>query len=168
MAAPAIGPTLSGYIVDYVVGVFYFSKHSCRYTCSSTLCSNSKETPKKEGLTFDLSGSVLSITFFGTLLLALSKGQSEGLGLLLYYELVLCCSICFALLLWVETGKEQPILEVRFFKNPVFAFSTFASGLVDMGLYGGVFLTPLYLQTVQGLSPIQTGLVMMPQSMLWH
>ncbi len=42
--------------------------------------------------------------------------------------------------------------------------SILISGLVMVGMLGGVFLTPLYLQNVQGLSAIDTGLLLMPQS----
>src|SRR5690606_26380501 len=75
MVAPAVGPTLSGYIIELFswrllffinipVGIFAI------FAGSIIL----KETPKKEGLVFDKAGAVLSIIMFGSLLLALSKG----------------------------------------------------------------------------------------------
>lgn len=165
MVAPAVGPTLSGYIIQYFswrllffisipVGIFAI------IMCSILL----KETPKKENMIFDKSGAVLSVVMFGTLLLALSKGQSEGWTSFYIVSLLFTAFFSFLLLLWVELGKEQPLLDFSFFKNPVFSLSTLTSSLVMMGMFGGVFLTPIYLQNIQGLSAIDTGLLMMPQS----
>jgi len=165
MVAPAVGPTLSGYLIEVAswrwlfflslpIGVFAIAMGSILL----------RETPKKEEITFDLPGAVLSIVFFGTLLLALSKGQSEGWTSLYIVSLFFVAFFSMLLLVWVETGKEYPILDLRFFKNPTFTLSTLCSGFVMVGLFGGVFLTPLYLQNIQGLSAIDTGLVLMPQS----
>lgn len=165
MVAPAVGPTLSGYIIQYFswrllffisipVGIFAI------IMCSMLL----KETPKKENMIFDKTGAVLSVIMFGTLLLALSKGQSEGWTSFYIVSLLFTAFFSFLLLLWVESGKEQPLLDFNFFKNPVFSLSTLTSSLVMMGMFGGVFLTPIYLQNIQGLSAIDTGLLMMPQS----
>lgn len=165
MVAPAVGPTLSGYIIQYFswrllffisipVGIFAIMM------CTILL----KETPKKENMIFDKTGAVLSVVMFGTLLLALTKGQSEGWTSFYIVSLLFTAFFSFLLLLWVELGKEQPLLDFTFFKNPVFSLSTLTSSLVMMGMFGGVFLTPIYLQNIQDLSAIDTGLLMMPQS----
>jgi EmrB/QacA subfamily drug resistance transporter len=166
MAAPAIGPTLSGYLVQHFswrllffisvpVGIFAV------IVCIAALT----EMPRKKGMTFDIAGCLLSIVCFGTLLLALSKGQSEGWTSLYIVGLLYVSFFSLLLLVWVETGKEQPLLDFSLFKNPVFTVSLIAGCLVTVGLYGGVFLTPLYLQNVLGQSPVQTGLTMLPQSL---
>jgi len=167
MAAPAIGPTLSGYLIEFSswrllfficipVGIF------------ATLMGMFllKETPKKENLKFDLSGAILSVIFFGSLLLALSKGNSEGWTSFFIVGLLSVAFFSMLLLIWVETGKDNPLLDLRFFKNPTFTLSLITSSLVMVGLFGGSFLTPLYLQNVQALPPIPTGLVMMPQGIV--
>lgn len=113
---------------------------------------------------FDKSGAFLSVLMFGTLLLALSKGQSEGWTSFYIVSLLFISFFSFLLLLWVELGKEQPLLDFRFFKNPIFSLSTIASSFVMIAMIGGVFLTPLFLQNIQGLSAVDTGLLLMPQS----
>ncbi|HJV46493.1 MAG TPA: DHA2 family efflux MFS transporter permease subunit, partial [Bacillota bacterium] len=165
MAAPAIGPTASGYLIQYLNWRFLF--FICVPIGAFAVLMGVlllKETPKREGTTFDWQGAVLSIIFFGSLLLALSKGNSEGWTSFFIVSLFFVSVFSMLLLIWVETGKQQPLLDLRFFKNPIFTLSVICSSLVMMGLYGGTFLTPLYLQNVQVLTPIQTGLVMMPQS----
>jgi EmrB/QacA subfamily drug resistance transporter len=165
MVAPAIGPTLSGYLIEYFswrilffinipVGVFAV------LACGMLL----KETPKKPELSFDMPGAVLSIIAFGTLLLALTKGQSEGWDSLFIISMFFISFFSMVLLVWVELGKEQPLLDFRLFKIPVFSISILTSGMVMMGMFGGVFLTPIYLQNIQGLSAVDTGILLMPQS----
>ena len=123
-----------------------------------------KETPKKEGLVFDKAGAFLSIIMFGSLLLALSKGQSEGWTSFYIVSLLFTTFFSGLILVWVENRTPQPLLELRLLKIPAFTVSTISSGLVMMGMFGGVFLIPIYLQNIQGLSPVDTGLLLMPQS----
>lgn len=165
MAAPALGPTLSGYIVEYFTWrILFFMIVPIGIFALFMMSIMLKETPKKEGLQFDLPGAVLSVIMFGTLLLALSKGQSEGWTSFYIVGLLFTAAASGMLLVWVETGKESPMLDLRFLKNPIFALSTLTSGLVSIGMFGGIFLTPIYLQNIQGLSALDTGLLLMPQS----
>jgi EmrB/QacA subfamily drug resistance transporter len=166
MAAPAVGPTVSGYLIQYLSWrwLFFICVPIGLFAVGAGMFLL-RETPKKAAQ-FDLPGAILSIIFFGTLLLALSKGNKEGWTSFYIVGLFFISFFSMLLLIWVETGKEQPLLDLRFFKNPIFTLSVICSSLVMMGLFGGSFLTPLYLQNVQALTPIQTGLVMMPQGVV--
>jgi EmrB/QacA subfamily drug resistance transporter len=123
-----------------------------------------QDSPRRTDTKFDTAGAVLSILFFGTLLFALSKGQSEGWTSLFIVSLLFVSFFSLLLLIWVELGSKHPLLDLKLFKNTGFTLSVIASSLVMMGMLGGTFLTPLYLQNIQSLSAMQTGLVMMPQS----
>lgn len=165
MVAPAVGPTLSGYLIEYFnwrvlffvcvpVGVF-------AVIMSSILL---KETPKRPNMSFDFSGAVLSIIAFGTLLLALSKGQSEGWTSLYIVSLFFVSFFSMVLFIWVETGKKQPLLDLSLFKIPVFTLSVITSSFVMIGMLGAIFLIPIFLQNIQGMTAVDTGLLLMPQS----
>ena len=165
MTAPALGPTLGGYLIEYFnwhflfligvpVGVF-------AVVISSALL---KETPRKPDLSFDYLGAALSIIGFGALLLAFSKGQSEGWDSLYIVSLFFVAVFSLVLFVWVELGKEHPLLDLRLLKIPVFTISILTSGFVMMGMMGGVYLMPIYLQNVQGLTALQSGILLMPQS----
>jgi EmrB/QacA subfamily drug resistance transporter len=165
MSAPAIGPTLSGYLVQYFSWrlLFFLSVPLgiLAIVMTSILL---KETPKKPNAFFDKMGTVLSMTAFGTILLALSKGQSEGWTSLYIVSLLFTGFFSLILFIWVELGQEQPLMDLRLFKIPEFSLSVITSGLVTMGMFGGIFLMPIYLQNILGMSAIQTGLLLMPQS----
>lgn len=59
--------------------------------------------------------------------------------------------------------REQPLLDVRLFRRPVFATASVTLFCVGAVVYGGVTLMPLYLQQLRGLDGLATGLLVMPQ-----
>jgi EmrB/QacA subfamily drug resistance transporter len=165
-AAPALGPTIGGFIVDnldwrylffinipiglvsFLIGIFFL-----------------KETPKNMELRIDLPGILLSSVFFGSLLLAFSKGDSKGWTSFYIVSLLYVAISSLLLLLWVETGKENPIINLRLFKNKEFTLSTVISGIIFIAIQGGAYLLPIWYQNVEGLTPTQSGLELMPQAL---
>ncbi|NOU96544.1 DHA2 family efflux MFS transporter permease subunit [Paenibacillus sp. LMG 31456] len=165
MVAPALGPTLGGYLIQYyswrtlfllnvpigviaaVAGIFLL-----------------KESPVNKNLKFDTWGAVFSVTFFGTLLLALSKGQTEGWTSLYIVSLFFISAVSLALLLWVELTTETPLLNLKVFKDIKFSASVLTAGLIMMAMMGGTFLMPIYLQNVQNMTALDAGILLLPQS----
>ncbi|MCW2277301.1 DHA2 family efflux MFS transporter permease subunit [Heliophilum fasciatum] len=164
MAAPAIGPTLGGYLVEIDWRLLFFIGVPIGLGAIFFSWILIQETPSNRELRWDLGGLVLSVTFFGSLLWALSRGQAEGWTSFFIVSLLFVAFCSLLLLIWVETGTERPLLELTLFTNPVFLLSTLSSSFVMVGLYGGMFLLPLYLQNVQGLTPLAAGNLLMPQS----
>jgi EmrB/QacA subfamily drug resistance transporter len=165
MAAPAMGPTLSGYLVDNLSWRWLFYINLPIGLVAIALgYFLLKETPRHTGLKFDFLGSFLSMLVFGCLLLALSDGQKEGWTSLYIVSLFYISFFSFLLLLWVELGKDNAVMDFRLLKNSIFTLSLVASSFVMIAMQGGVYLMPIYIQNVLGLSPMQTGLLMMPQS----
>lgn len=165
MTAPALGPTLGGYLIEFFSWQFLFLV-GVPFGIFAIIMSSIllKETPKKPDLKFDFMGAFLAIVGFGTLLLAFSKGQSEGWTSFYIVGLFFMAIISLALFIWVELGKEHPLLDLRLLKIPVFSISIVTSGFVMMGMMGGIFLMPIFLQNVQGMTALESGLLLMPQS----
>jgi len=166
MAAPAVGPTVSGYLIDFFSWrwLFFISVPFGIFAVTAGIFLLKESTLKQAS--FDLGGAVLSVIFFSTLLLALGQGNKEGWTSLYIVGLLFVSFFSLLLLIWVEAGAEDPLLDLQLFKNPVFTLSVICGGLVMAGLMGGSFLVPLYLQNVQGLTPIDTGIIMIPQGVL--
>ncbi|NHN29667.1 DHA2 family efflux MFS transporter permease subunit [Paenibacillus agricola] len=165
MVAPALGPTFGGYMIQYYswrwlflinipIGLFAFIMGRILL----------KDSVKNKVIKFDTAGAALSILFFGSVLLALSKGNTEGWTSLFIVSLLFVSFFSLLLFIWVELGSKHPLLDLRIFKNAKFTMSVIAGSLVMMGMMGGTFLVPLFLQNVQSMSAMQTGLLMMPQS----
>lgn len=165
MTAPALGPTLGGYLIEYFNWHFLFLVGVPIGVIAVVIgMILLKETPKTPDLKFDFLGAFLSIVGFGALLLAFSKGQSEGWDSFLIVSLFFVAILFLILFVWVELGKEQPLMDLRLLKIPVFSISILTSGFVMMGMMGGVFLMPIFLQNIQGMTALESGILLMPQS----
>ncbi|RAT96964.1 DHA2 family efflux MFS transporter permease subunit [Brevibacillus sp. Leaf182] len=165
MTAPALGPTLGGYLIEFLSWQFLFLV-GVPFGIFAVIMSIVllKETPKKPELKFDFLGAFLAIVGFGTLLLALSKGQAEGWTSFFIVSLFFVAVMSLILFVWVELGKETPLLDLRLLKIPTFTISILTSGFVMMGMMGGIFLMPIFLQNIQGLTAMESGILLMPQS----
>jgi EmrB/QacA subfamily drug resistance transporter len=165
--APAIGPTLGGYIVDnfewYFLFVINIPVGLLGIFLSAWLL---KEGPVKPGLVMDKWGFITSTIGFFALLLALSEGPREGWTS--YYVVILFIISFYSLLLFVliELFTSEPMIDLRLLKNPTFSMSTIITGLITIGLFGGVFLIPLFTQNLMGMTPYQTGLMLMPAALV--
>jgi EmrB/QacA subfamily drug resistance transporter len=167
VCGPAIGPTLGGYIVDHFNWRFLFTMNipvgiiglfmTHLLIPESTLHKDQK---------FDLWGFIFSGIFCFTLLLALSEGTKEGWSS--FYIVILFTISFFTLLLFaiVEFNHDQPMLDLRLFKNGIFSSSVVIASMLTVGLYGGVFLIPLFTQNLLLRTPMETGLLLMPASIV--
>ncbi|MFZ5644843.1 MAG: DHA2 family efflux MFS transporter permease subunit [Bacillota bacterium] len=164
--APAIGPTLGGYLVDYYSWHLIFTINIPVGVIAVILSYLFiEETPLQKGLKFDYLGSMLSCAGLFCLLLALSQGQDKGwtsqyivsLFTVSIFLLVIFC-------LW-ELHVPYPMLDIRLMTNGVFAASIMATSLLSIAMFAAIFLVPLYCQNLQGLTPMQTGLLMMPMAL---
>ncbi|MGB9804654.1 DHA2 family efflux MFS transporter permease subunit [Desulfofundulus sp.] len=162
MMAPTIGPTLGGYLVDQLSWHMIFLINLPVGLLGMFLAAVFlRETPLLKAR-FDLVGCLLCGAGCFAVLLALSEGQDKGWTS--QYIVTLLVSAFFLLLLFVlwELQAEQPMLDVRLLANPVFAASLLTTAVVTIGLFGGLFLIPIFTQNLLGLTPTQTGLLVMP------
>ncbi len=63
---------------------------------------------------------------------------------------------------WWELRTETPMLPMRFFRNRTFALANISSLFMFFGMFGSIFLLAQFFQTVQGYSPLQSGLRILP------
>ncbi len=167
VTAPAIGPTLGGYIVEHLDWRFLFTMNVPVGVIGIVLGGMIlTESEVKKGLKFDFWGFATSTLGCLTLLLALSQGQQEGWDS--YYIIMLLTASFFLLLIFVitEMTTPEPMLDLRIFKNKIFSVSVFGSSLINIGLFGGVFLIPLFTQNLMGKSALETGLMLMPAALV--
>jgi EmrB/QacA subfamily drug resistance transporter len=73
--------------------------------------------------------------------------------------------VLVAFILW-ELRAESPMLPMKFFRNRVFALANVASLLMFFGMFGSIFLLGQFFQTVQGYSPLGSGLRILPWTLM--
>jgi EmrB/QacA subfamily drug resistance transporter len=110
----------------------------------------------------DLPGLLLvSGGLFG-IVWGLVRGNSLGWGSTEIVGALVLGAIVLALFVWWELRTSNPMLPMRFFKNRTFALSNVAAFLMSFGMFGSIFLLAQFFQTVQGYTPLGSGLRILP------
>ncbi len=165
LLAPIIGPTLGGYLIekfDWRV-IFYMNiPVGALAIWVTTIWLN--ESPKKTTLPFDYKGFILAGLSFVPGLLALSRAPSWGWDAPLTIALLGISSVSLVFWVFVELREKYPLLDLRIFKNRTYSLSTIANFAATFGLFSAIFLLPLFLQNLRGLGPLETGILLVPQS----
>src|SRR5699024_8753994 len=65
-----------------------------------------------------------------------------------------------------QLGLDEPMLDFKIYKYPMFALSSVISITLSIGMFSGMILTPLYVQTVRDISPFHSGILMLPGAVL--
>jgi DHA2 family multidrug resistance protein len=165
---PALGPTIGGLLIDQFNWRYVFFANvplSCAAMLLGTLfMPQGGETGKRPD--FDLLGFVLLTVSIATLLTGLSNGQREGWSsdfVLGMFAIAACGGISF--LLW-ELHVEQPLVELRVLAVAQFSAAATVAFIFGLGLFGSVYLVPLFVQIVQKYTPLNAGLLLMPAGLI--
>ncbi len=182
VVAPALGPVLGGALVEYANWRFIFFINVPIGLLGVSIGWWLLRESKREGhVPIDYLGGVLALLGFGGLLYGLSNGAPESTGgsgsgaatiatsttggwgswqVILSLSVGRVCLILFGI--WEFFKKDEALLDVRLFKSPTFTIANIIGWISVIGLFGAEFLLPLYLQVLRGLTPLQTGLLLLP------
>ena len=110
----------------------------------------------------DLPGLGLASAGLFGIVWGLVRGNSVGWGSPeIVVALVAGFVVIAAFVMW-ELRAEHPMLPMRFFRNRTFTLANIASMLMSFGMFGSIFLLAQFFQTVQGYSPLGSGLRILP------
>lgn len=165
--APAIGPTLSGYLVDYWDWRYIFTINIplgiMVYIYSSLVL---RETKIIKGRDFDYGGFIFSLVGLFCLLLALSEGVDEGWDSVYIVTLLYVAFAALTLFVLVELNIEHPLLDLRLFKDWNFALGSIVTFILMSILLGSIFLVPLFLENMLGYTAMQSGMLLLPAAIV--
>lgn len=166
MLAPAIGPTLSGYIIQHVSWHWIFWMNLPTGIISIIMVQRfmpyyRMSIPKA----FDLLGFITVITSSSSILVALSQGRSWGWDSPKTLGLFALGFVFLALFIWRELTAETPLLNLRVFRSSRYTLALVISIILNISLYSGMLMTPVFLQQIQGVSPMDAGLILLPSSL---
>lgn len=165
MLGPTIGPVAGGYLTEWFNwrSIFSVNIPIGILTLSLILLIMKKE---KIGSGRDVPLDIMGFMFLSVALisglLAMSYGQDKGWTsnyILTCIILSVTCLICFVT---TENVVEHPLLDLGLFRHRNYTLSMMLAVFRSLGLFGAVFLLPLFLINVVGYTTIQTGLWMMP------
>lgn len=169
LLAPALGPTFGGYLVTYIgwQAIFYINV-PVGIVAVLLVSLFIRETRLEAGLRFDFLGFILAALGLAMLLYGLSAASTDGwgsttvVGTISGGVLVLIVFVVTEIL--IANREGHPLLDLRLFRNGPFSTSIIASMFVIFSLFGGIFLFPVYLQSLRGLTPFAAGLLLLPQA----
>jgi len=115
---------------------------------------------------FDGLGGLLSIALVGLLVWTIIEAPSHGwLG-----QRTLAgfagSAVLLAVFCWWEARRTDPLLDIRFFRNPRFSAGTAAISIAFFGLYGFIFMITMYFQLIRGYSTLKAGAATLPFAMV--
>ncbi len=167
--APAIGPTLGGWITDNFTWRWIFFINIPVGILSILLTSRLIQDPpylKRRKLSetrIDYTGLGFVALGLGTLQVILDKGQRDDWfdsRFILWLTVISAASLLF-LIFW-EWHQKDPIIDLHLFRNRTFASANFLMFMLGFALLGSTLLLPLFMQTLLGYTAEQSGLALMP------
>jgi DHA2 family multidrug resistance protein len=172
MVAPIMGPTLGGWITDnwnwrwnfYInlpIGMIAFLMVSAFVHDPAYL-----RTQRARGGRVDYLGMLLLAVSLGVMQVVLDRGQrADWFASAWVVYSVAISAILFVWLVVHELRFEDPILDLRILKIPVFSFSVALMVAMSFALYGTGLLNPIFLQELLGYSAWKAGLVLAPRGL---
>ena len=165
--APAIGPTLTGYVLDVFpwqtlfYGLIPFIV--IIIICGFIFLQNVSETTESK---MDVISLILSTVGFGSLLYGFSDAGNEGWANTEVIATLTVGVLAVGLFTWRQLTSENPFLDLRAFKYNMFSLTTVINCVITMVMYADMILLPLYLQNARGFTALEAGFLMLPGALL--
>lgn len=161
--APAIAPTLAGFIIEYYswrwlfIGIIPFT--IIIIVLAMKYLMNVSETEKVK---LDIVSVILSTIGFGFILYGFSSAGSRG-----WEDMVVLCTIILGIVAILtfclkQSKSTEPLLDLSVFKNKLFTLTSIINIIVTMMMYADMVLLPIYLQNGRGFSAFEAGLLLLP------
>ena len=167
IAGPAIGPTLSGYIVQCYDWRFLFEMILPFAALNLALAVwKLKNVMGTRPATLDIPSVLLSAFGFGGLLYGCSEASTAGWNDPFVYGPIGAGALALAVFAARQLKLSDPLLDLRVYRYPMFALSSVIMIIVSASMFSGMILTPAYVQNVRGISPLESGLLMLPGALI--
>ncbi|WP_426749683.1 DHA2 family efflux MFS transporter permease subunit [Myxococcus sp. Y35] len=167
MLAPAFGPTLAGWLITLGNWRWLFFINVPLGLVAVGLAVRTVpyyrlQVPKA----FDLPGLLTVITGTLAILLGLSQGRAWGWSDAKTLALFSVGTVSLVFFVVRQLRTHAPLLELRVLANGRYVVTLIIASVITISLYSGAFLIPLFLQQIQGASPLDTGLILLPASLV--
>ncbi len=169
VVAPAVGPTLGGWLTDNYSWPWIFFINVPIGVLNVMLVSRFIHDPPylvREKGRIDWTGLALLTVGVGSMQLMLEQGERED-WFQSSYIVVLSVVAALGLIAftWQELRTRRPAVNLRILKDASFSSATALGGVLGMGLYGSLFLLPLFLQNLLGFTATKSGAALVPRSL---
>ena len=165
--APAIAPTLAGFIIDYYswrwlfIGIIPFVIIVLLLAMKYLI--NVSETAKTK---LDVVSVILSTVGFGLILYGFSNAGSHGWDDKVVIVSILVGLVTIAMFCLRQIKSADPLLNLSVFKYKVFTLTAIINIIVTMMMYADMILLPIYLQNGRGFTAFDAGLLLLPGAVI--
>lgn len=165
LTAPALGPVLGGFLTKRYgwEWIFYVNLPVGLIAVVFGFKFLREHTEPSAGR-FDVTGFLLSGAGLAAVCYALSEGPRHGWSHVSVWGVGLVGVASFALLVYVETHIDDPMLALRLLGERLFKATNVVMAFGMAGFFGLIFVLPLYLQNLRGLDALESGLITFPQA----
>jgi DHA2 family multidrug resistance protein len=171
--APAVGPTLGGYLTDYYSWRWIFFVNLPVGIISLTLTYFMVEDPlyiKQDAPALgeiDYAGLALLIAGLGCLQVMLDRGQEDNwFASRFIIEMALISGTSLIAFVICELRRDHPIVDLRLFRIRNFAFCNLLMFVFGVTLFGTTVLLPEYVQVMMGYTATDAGLILSPGALV--
>lgn len=169
MIGPSLGPTLGGWITDHYTWRWIFFINLPLGLLAAFMCIVALHDPDhmkaRRTPSIDWAGIALLVVAVGSLQWVLERGHRldwfESREITLFAVLALAGAILFV---WRELTAAHPVVDLRVLRHRSLAVGCIYGMLLGLGLYGSVFLFPVYTQSLLRFTAWQSGLAALPSS----
>ncbi|MFC5468969.1 DHA2 family efflux MFS transporter permease subunit [Cohnella suwonensis] len=163
MFAPAIGPTVSGLIMDSLSWrwLFYLVIPLAVFSIifAAVYMKNVSEITKPK---VDILSILLSTAGFGGIVYGFSSAGSHSWSDPEVYWTIIVGAVALLLFIWRQLVLKEPVMDLRAFKYPMFALVTVLMFVIMMTLFSTMTLLPMFLQGALLMTAFKSGLTMLP------
>lgn len=174
LLGPAFGPTLGGYLatnfswnaiftINLPIGVVAF-------ILSLLVLRNHKAEREANGQeevsqSLDAPGLVLSMAAFTTLVYGINQAGTRGWGDAQVVSFLVIGAVLLLAFILVELRVKDPVMDMRLFRSYTFTMANILQWATVAVLFGSLFILPLFFESVQGLSALTTGEILITQGL---
>ena len=165
MVGPTIGPTLGGWIVDNYQWpwIFYINVPLGILAAILVLTYVRNASHQERARTVDVPGIALLALCIGSLQWMLERGERyDWFDSRFIVTLLVVSVVSGVLLVWRELTTEEPVIDFRVLKSRQLTAGVLIAAMLGLALYGSVFVLPIFLQQLHGMTAWQTGKIILP------
>ena len=162
-ASAVIGPLVGGPLIDNFSWrmLFYINFPIGIIGILMVLAFLPEDKPQEKG-EFDYKGAIVLAIALSSLVLVLDKGQEWGWASLKSFAAYFATAASGVWFYFLERNAKNPLVDLNFFKNPVFVSALAVTFVSFGGFMGAMFLIPIFAQTFLGYGATETGYLFLP------
>ncbi|REE81252.1 EmrB/QacA subfamily drug resistance transporter [Paenibacillus taihuensis] len=165
LLAPALGPIISGYLVDYVKWEWIFLINLPVGILGVVLVGLLlPKLPKKASTSLDFLGIILGPLAFSGLSYGLSEGSTSWSSDKTIIGLVVGGVALIGFVIVELLRKQEPLLELRVFRSPLFTRGIIVQWVLQFVMFGIIFTVPFFMQKLMGMTAFHAGMWTLPQA----